>query len=134
MIVVDSSVWIEFLRGTESRADRTLSRLIAADEDVAVTEVVVMEILAGARSDRQHAELRSTLHAFPILVVDGLAGYEAAADLYRACRDAGEPVRALTDCLVAVPAIDAGATVLALDADFEKLARHTPLRLESLDD
>jgi len=57
---------------------------------------------------------------------------ETAAALYRACRRAGETIRKITDCLVAVPAIEAGATLIQADRDFEILARHTPLRLEPL--
>jgi predicted nucleic acid-binding protein len=53
---------------------------------------------------------------------------------YRACRRGGEAVRKVTDCLVAVAAIEANATVLRADRDFEKLARHTFLRAEPLDE
>jgi predicted nucleic acid-binding protein len=49
------------------------------------------------------------------------------------CRAGGETVRKMTDCLVAVPAIEAGARVLHADADFDKLARHTPLEVVALD-
>jgi predicted nucleic acid-binding protein len=52
------------------------------------------------------------------------------AELYRDCRRAGEPPRSLVDCLIAVPALGADATLLSADTDFERLARHTPLRLE----
>ncbi len=134
MIVADSSAWIELLRRTGSRVHRTFARLLEQAQDLAVTEVVVMEVLSGARSRRHLGELRATLLDFPVLPLKGVSGFEEAAALYRACHRAGETVRELTDCLVAVPAIEAGATVLAADDDFEKLARHTPLRLEPLDD
>ncbi len=55
--------------------------------------------------------------------------YEDAADLYRACRRAGETVRTLTDCLVAALAIRTGAAVLHADEDFAAIARHTALGL-----
>ena len=76
--------------------------------------------------------LRARLAALPMLALAGLADFEAAAGLYRACRRAGETVRVLADCLVAVSVIRAGATLLAVDRDFEVLARHTPLRLEPI--
>jgi predicted nucleic acid-binding protein len=59
-----------------------------------------------------------------------LEGFHSAAELYRACRAGGEAVRELSDCLVAIPTIEANATLLQADPDFEILARHTPLRLE----
>ena len=130
MIVADTSAWIEFLRNTRSKVHLRLRQLLEKGSELAVTEVVVMEVLAGARS-HDHAEaLKAHLLAFPLLRLEGLDGFEAAAALYRACRDAGETVREITDCLVAVPAIAAGATLLQADRDFEVLARHTPLRLE----
>ena len=132
MIVVDTSAWVEFLRRTESLVDRTLTRWLDAGENLAVTETVVLEILAGARSHRHLEDLRATLLAFPVLPLRGLASYEAAAELFRACREAGETVRRLLDCLVAVPAIEAGAPVLHADGDFDKLARHTPLEVVAI--
>jgi len=130
VIVVDTSAWIDFLRARETPADLTICRLIAEEAPLAVTELVVFELLTGVRSDREQDELHDHVLSFPVLPLNGLDGYEAAAELYRACRRAGETLSSPVDCLVAVPAIEAGATVLAADRDFEILARHTPLRLE----
>ena len=132
MIVVDTSAWIDFFRARETPVDLTLCRLLDQGAALAATEVVVFELLAGARSDREHDGLRDRVLAFPVLPLNGLAGYEEAASLYRACKAAGEAPGSLADCLIAVPAIEANATVLAADRDFEILARHTPLRLEPL--
>ncbi len=132
MIVVDSSVWIELLRGTGSRGHRTLRVLLERESELAVTEVVVLELLAGAPSERAARKLRSMLLAWPVLGLRGLDGYEAAASLWRACHAAGEPLRTHTDCLIAVPAIDAGASILTLDRDFETIARHSTLDVEPL--
>jgi predicted nucleic acid-binding protein len=129
VIVVDSSVWIEYLRDTGGAASKRLDRLLD-EEELAVTEVVVMEVLAGARDRGHAAQLRARLAAFPLLRLRGLEGFEEAANLYRACRDAGETIRELADCLIAIPTIEADATLLTADRDFEILARHTPLELE----
>lgn len=131
---MDTSAWVELLRKTGSRVHFGLRRRIEERVELAVTEVVVAELLAGAGSEQDRSDLRSMLLGFPLLPLWGLDAYEAAADLFRSCRVAGEPIRHLTDCLVAVPAIEAGATVLAVDRDFETLARHTRLRLERVDD
>lgn len=130
MIVADTSAWIEFFRKTGSPVQLKLSRLVQEEEQLATTEVIVAEITQGARSDREADALLGRLLAFPLLRLAGLESYLEAAELARACRAAGEPLRSLIDCLIAVPAIEHGATVLAADRDFEKLARHTPLRLE----
>lgn len=133
MIVVDTSAWVELLRRSGSAVHLELRRLLASSAEIAVTEVVVMEVLAGARDTRQLRELHSRLLAFPLLRLRGLRSFEAAAELARLCRAAGETVRRTSDCLIAVPAIEAGATLLHADRDFEKLARHTSLRLHQLE-
>ena len=133
MIVVDTSAWVELFRRSESAVHRTLRRLLEGEAELAVTELVVSEALAGARSEGHADRIRSTLLGFPVLPLRGLGAYEAAAQLYRACRAGGEPVRELADCLVAVPAIDAGAAILHADPDFDVLARHTRLEVAPLD-
>ncbi len=133
MIVVDSSAWIEFLRGSQHRVGLALAALLERDADVAITEVVVMELLAGSRPGRELRELRSRLLAFPILPLEGLADYEEAAVIYRTCRAAGETVRSLRDCLIAVPTMRAGAALLHADADFDAISRHTGLKLHPVD-
>ena len=131
MIVVDSSAWIELFRATGSPADVLLTQLLETRRgQIAVTEVVFGELLAGESDERAVRRVRDQLVTFRMLRLRGVHDFELAAALYRRCRERGEPVRNLTDCLVAVPAIRAGATLLHNDRDFEKLARHTPLRLE----
>lgn len=128
-VLADTSAWVEYLRGTGSPAHLRLRRLIADEAAVVTTEVVVMELLAGASDDQELTRLNRLLGRFELLPVEGLADYEAAAELYRRCRRAGETVRKLSDCLIAVVAIRAGAALLHRDQDFEVIARHAPLRV-----
>jgi predicted nucleic acid-binding protein len=129
LTLVDTSAWVEYLRGSGTSVHQALRVLIERDEQLATTEVVVMEVLAGAR-DRVHLErLRRLLLRCELLPTRGLADYEEAAALYRRCRRSGESVRRLTDCLIATVAIRDGATVLHSDADFQTIARHTALRV-----
>lgn len=130
MIVVDTSVWVEFLRRSGHPAAIYLRSLLEEEADLAVTEVVLMELFAGARSSTEVREIRSRLTALPLLRLQGLADYEEAALIYRTCRQGGETIRALTDCLIAVVAIREDAAVLHNDSDFDAIARHTTLRLE----
>ena len=123
MILVESSAWVELLRGTERPADRTLQRLLTEGAELAVTEPVVMEVLAGAASARDEEAVRGQLVGFAMLSVEGVDAYERAAEVYRACRRGGETVGRLLDCLVAVPAIRAGVPILHFDRDFASEAR-----------
>lgn len=129
MILVDSSAWVEFLRATGSEVHLRLRSALRKDEALASTDVIVMEILAGARDEADRERLRGLLYGLEFLAVDGPADYEGAAKIYRACRRAGETPRKLSDCLIAAVAIRAGAELLCEDADFATIARHTTLRL-----
>jgi predicted nucleic acid-binding protein len=129
-LLADSSAWIEFLRETGSPVDRQLdTALMTTDTELATTDVVVMEVLAGARDDAERDELRQMLYGCSFLQVDGPADYEQAAEIHRACRSGGETVRKLTDCLIAAVAIRNGVELLQCDADFDVIARHTALQL-----
>jgi predicted nucleic acid-binding protein len=130
VILADTSAWVEYLRATGTPVHLRLRELIADEGELVTTEVVTMELLAGAASPEGVTQLRRLLGRFDVLAVEGLADYEAAAELYRRCRAGGETVRKLTDCLIAAVAVRAGATVLHRDRDFEVIARHTPLRVE----
>jgi predicted nucleic acid-binding protein len=132
VILVETSAWVEFLRGAEGEVSRRLRGLIQQDEPLATTEVVVMEVLAGARDDAHLRALRRLLLRCELLAIGGLADYEEAAALYRLCRRRGETVRRLVDCLVAVVAIRSDAELLHADADFDAIARHTELRITAL--
>jgi len=129
VILVDSSAWVEFLRGTGSPTHLRLRSELEAGTELASTDVIVMEILAGARDDADRDRLRRLLYGLEFLAVEGPADYERAAELYRLCRRGGETPRKLTDCLIAAVAIRAGAKLLCDDADFVTIARHAPLRL-----
>lgn len=130
MTLVDTSAWVEYLRATGSTTHRAVRRMLDHDEPAHTTDVVVMEVLAGARDDDHRDRLRRLLARCEHVPIEGLDDFETAADLYRMCRSAGETVRALTDCLIAVVASRASLSVLHADRDFDVLARHTGLRAE----
>ncbi|MFL6295666.1 MAG: PIN domain nuclease, partial [Actinomycetes bacterium] len=105
MILADTSGWVEYLRATGSPVHLRLRKLIADEGDLVTTEVVMMELLAGETTPEGVARLRRLLGRFDLLAVEGLADYEAAAELHRRCRSGGETVRNLTACLIAAVAV-----------------------------
>lgn len=130
MVLPDTSAWVELRRRTGSPVHLALGTLLRSDREVAVTEPVVMEMLAGARSRADLIETRQLLLGLPMLLVGGLDTYERAADIARTCRLHGETIRRGFDCLVAAVAIREGVSVLHADRDFDAIARHTELRVE----
>ena len=129
MILVDSSAWVEFLRATGSQSHLRLRSALQEGVELGTTDVIVMEILAGARDAAERDRLRRLLYSQEFLAVDGPADYERAAELYRLCRSRGEAPRKLTDCLIAAVAIRNEAELLCEDSDFLTIARHVPLRI-----
>ena len=99
-----------------------MAELIAADGPLAVTEPVMMEVLAGARGDREERALRRLLLRFELLPFDAAADFEAAARIYRRCRGAGVTPRGMVDCQIAAVAWRRGAALLSRDVDLYRVA------------
>lgn len=131
-MIVDTSVWIEFLRPGESIAGDRLESMIREGARIVVPEVVVMELLSGPTDETVAAQRRRMLEAFEVEPYIPLADSLRAASLQRTCRRAGQNVRNLGDCLIAAVAIRLDVPVLHRDHDFEVLATHTALRAVSL--
>jgi predicted nucleic acid-binding protein len=129
LILVDSSAWVEFLRGTGSPVNTRVRLLLESRASLATTEPIVMEVLAGARDDRHLTMLRRLVLGCRMIPLRGLSDYEEAAAVYRTCRRAGLTVRRLVDCLIATVAINADVPLLHADSDFDLIASRTALRL-----
>jgi predicted nucleic acid-binding protein len=129
-VLVDTSAWVEYLRGTGSPYNDWIRDAILADKPLGWTEPILYELTAGARGPRRAAELRALLLRGPILAVEGLHDWEDAAQLYRSARSKGLTVRSSIDCLIAAVALRTGSPVLAKDRDFEALAQVSSLILE----
>lgn len=105
--------------------------LLTGDTQLATCDAIRMEVLAGARNRAHLADLRALLARcvnLPLIAEN----YEAAASLYRTCRQSGETVRRLIDCLIAASAIGHDAPLLHVDVDFDVIARHSTLRTHRL--
>ncbi len=129
MIVVDTSVWVDFLNNTPTPAAERCTDLIQAGEPVALTDVILTEVLQGLRSEREARMVERHLRAFPILRLEGIEDFVLAAALYRTARRAGVTIRKTLDCLIAAPCVRTGAPLLHADRDFDLLATCTPLRV-----
>jgi len=130
VILADTSAWVEYDRATGSRTDRRLTELIAADGPIAVTEPVIMEVLAGARTGAREADLRRLLLRFHLYRFDAAADFDSAVRIYRRCRQAGITPRGLVDCMIAAVAWRRQAAILACDADLDRVARVIGISLD----
>ncbi|NPV58261.1 MAG: PIN domain nuclease [Actinobacteria bacterium] len=123
MVLVDTSVWVDFLRGVDSPHRLVLRGLISAEEEVCLADIILAEVLQGIRSDRDFRAVKRNLMEFPIYSLKGVESYVSAAMLYRRCRKCGITLRGIIDCLIAQIAIEHGLVILHKDRDFERIAK-----------
>lgn len=114
MILVDSSVWIEFLRGSAN--GRALATLIDEGAPICCTEPVMMEVLAGTRTADEYARLRQLLLAQAWLPFDSLADFEGAARVFVTARAHGITPGGQVDCMIAAVAARTESTLMTYDA------------------
>jgi predicted nucleic acid-binding protein len=133
VLLVDTSVWIDFLAPRATRAVTYFREQLDKRQPCALTELIYLEVLQGVREPATARKVATYLRGQLLLYPrHGLRTYEAAADLYRRCRAAGVTVHSTIDCLVAQIAIEYGATLLHSDRDYERIAQFEPrLKLAS---
>ncbi len=128
-MIVDTSAWVEFLRGTGSQADRMVSEALQDGRPISVAGVIVEEVLQGCRSETQAREVHRLLTGCRSVEPVYPETYAHAALLYRRCRRAGKTVRATIDCLIGALALEHELSVLTLDRDFDALSSVTGVRV-----
>ena len=129
MILVDTSVWIEFFNGIDSMAVRFLGHLIETAEEVSISDYILREILQGFKKDKDFELARKHLLQFPIYSLKGIHSYVQAAQIYRRCRIEGMTIRKTADCIIAQTAIENKLALLHHDADFDRIASACPLKI-----
>ena len=128
MILVDTSVWIDFFDYPDSPYAKELARLIEKDEEVCLTEMNVVEILQGIKEDKIFEEIKSHLMQFPIVRVRSLETYIQAANIYRLCRKMGKTIAKTMDAIIAAVALENGFKIFHRDKDFDSIADCTKLK------
>ena len=127
MVLVDTSVWIDFLRGTSSKQADALETLMLDRADICICGVITTEILQGIRKDRQFEQIQDLLAAAVFLPMTQET-FVHAAQLYRKMRAKGFTIRKPIDCMIAAVAIEHDVPLLHKDKDFLPVEKHSALR------
>ena len=127
MILVDSSVWIDYFRGTNSAAADKLDRLLQS-EPITIGDLILAEVLQGFVSERDFNEARRLLSALKIVSLGGEAIAIGAARNHRRLRALGFTVRKTIDTLIATWCIENDFVLLHNDRDFDAFEKHLGLR------
>lgn len=120
-VLVDTSVWVDFLNGHPSLERLALSSLFPSDHEICTCGVVVAEVFQGLRKEKGLARLTALFRDLTYLEPAGIDLYLRAADLYGALRQRGKTIRSTIDCLIAVLADEHGCSLLARDRDMATL-------------
>jgi predicted nucleic acid-binding protein len=128
LILVDSSVWVDFLSSSPGRAGAELHRLIEEGEPFALTGVVVAEVLQGLTRDS--GAIEQYLAQWDMIEPQRFETYREAARIYRTGRAKGIALTTI-DTLIAAIALEHGTSVFTLDQDFTGIASITRLALYS---
>ena len=127
MILVDSSVWISHLRGATTPATMKLEAA-AAREPLLVGDLILLEVLQGARDDTQATRIERALREYAIVsLLDDRLATQAARN-YRRLRDLGITIRKTADIIIGTFCIEHHHSLLHEDRDFEPMAKHLGLR------
>jgi predicted nucleic acid-binding protein len=128
LILVDSSVWIDFLRSRSTLQTIAVRNLTAARHRLGIGDLMLMEVLQGARSATEFERAAAFLDAFQPVVVGDHAVSRQAARHYRTLRTLGITIRKTIDTLIATRCILDGIPLLYSDRDFDPFVRHLGLR------
>ena len=128
MILIDSSVWIDYFRSADTPQVALLDSYFGSSR-IAVGDLIAAEVLQGVRDEREFKLVKKTLDAFDHV---DLVGYDIAiraSENYRLLRDQGVTIRKTIDTLIATYCIENGMTLLHSDRDFVPFVRHLGLRV-----
>lgn len=128
MILVDSSVWIDYFRGNATAEADKLDSLLGT-EPLAIGDLILTEVLQGFGSDKDFNEARRLLTSLVVVDLGGRDIAIQAAKNYRALRALGITVRKTIDTVIATRCIESGFALLYSDRDFDPFVTHLGLRL-----
>jgi predicted nucleic acid-binding protein len=129
MILVDTSVLIDFFRGINNPAKVRFKSILEQDIPFGITALIYQEVLQGAKSEKEYADLNKYLSSQRFFhPKDPIETFAKAARLYFRCRKKGITIRSTVDCLIAQISIENELLLLHNDRDFEAMATVAPLK------
>ena len=130
MILVDTSVWIDFFADRNLPHVDVLEQCILDNEDLALCGIILTEILQGIADDTTHRRVRRYLRPLIMLPMPETV-FVQAADIYRKLRKKGITIRKSNDCIIAATALEHHCQLLHNDKDFSPITKHFPLKIIS---
>jgi predicted nucleic acid-binding protein len=127
MIIVDSSVWVDYFNGKISKETDSLDAMLG-NQEILIGDLILTEILQGFQEDRLFREAQSMLEGFPVVPMLGLALAIQSATNYRKLRKRGVTVRKTIDVMIGTYCIEKRIPLLYADRDFDPMVQHLGLQ------
>lgn len=130
MVLVDTSVLIDFLRGRDNKAVARFQQILDNSISFGISPLTYLEVLQGTRTEKDFTTVREYLETHRFFGLrDEKESYAAAARIYFDCRKKGITINSTVDCLIAQTAIENDLALLHNDADFERIRKVAPLKV-----
>jgi len=128
MVLVDTTVWIDFFAAKSTPEVAELERLLNEEENICTCGIILTEVLQGIREDEDYQRTLSSFDTFLFLPMNRQA-FVRAAELYRSLRRRGVTIRKPMDCMIASVAIEHDIALLHNDHDFDPIETHCGLKV-----
>ncbi len=131
MLLVDTTVWIDFFASRPRPHVKLLEDSLRRDEDICTCGVILTEVLQGIRNDREYGKTKNYFNSLLFLQMT-LKTFIASADIYRRLRQKGITIRKPVDCMIAAVAIENEVPLLHSDKDFDPIEKHCGLKTSAI--
>jgi len=128
MVLVDTTVWVDFLSGHPLPQVKVLDDLISEEEDICICGVILTEVLQGIRKDQDYKKTKRYFESLIYLPMTR-STFVAAADMYRSLRKQGVTIRKPIDCMIASVGVEQNTPLLHNDRDFDALEERCGLKV-----
>ena len=128
MVIVDTTVWVDFFGGKNTPQVRILEQFLTEGEDICICGVILTEVLQGIRADSDYTKTLSRFDSFLFLPMNQHT-FVKAAELYRMLQRKGVTIRKAVDCMIASVAIEHNIALLHNDKDFDPIEKLCGLKV-----
>lgn len=128
MVLIDTSVWIDFFSSKPSPQANSLETLIKDEEDICICGIVLTEVLQGIKHEKEYQKTKTFFKELLYLPMN-YSTYLKSAEVYRTLRKKGITIGRVLDCLIASVALENNIPILHNDKDFLQIEKHCQLKI-----
>ena len=129
MVVVDTSVWVDYFKNKENSKTKLLEKILSSNKQIVLPGIIYVEILQGIKTDKKFKEVKEILDDLIFLPMENKKTYLKSIEIYRICRKNGITIRKTIDCLIASVVLENNFEFLHNDKDFDSISKFFSLKI-----